>query len=126
MNELNEVTSDLPPLPYTPPSHLVTPCTPGLLAVSIVTAAVQLTLLPEVDHVHQQLFAGAADKAGRVPQLVVAGAFCVHCRFAPLHNLLTVVAGLQKKTGSIQSTGSRSSQRNQRRIETDSAIISEI
>lgn len=57
-------------------------------------AAVHLALLPEVDHVHQQLLAGAAHEAGRVPQLVVAGPLGVDGRLATGHRLLAVVARL--------------------------------
>ena len=77
------------------PSHLVTAPAAGLLAVAIVTAAVQLPLLPEVDHVDQQLAAFAADEAGWVPQLVVAGALSVHRRLATTHGQLAVAARLR-------------------------------
>lgn len=60
------------------------------------TSTVQLAFLVEVDHVHQQLFAGAAHEAGRVPQLVVAGPLSVHGRLAQTHRLLAVVARLEE------------------------------
>lgn len=72
--------------------QLITPGTPWLLAVSVVASTVQFTLFPEVDHVHQQLFAGAAYEAGRVPQFVVSGSFGVHSRVAEAHGLLAVTA----------------------------------
>ena len=81
-----------PPLP----THLITASTAGLLAVAVVTATVQLPLLPEVDHVHQQLAALAADEAGRVPQLVVAGALGVHRRLAATHGQLAMAARLRR------------------------------
>lgn len=83
------------PLPSPPPSpHLVTATTAWLLAVAIVAAAVHLALLPEVDHVNQQLLAGAAHEAGRVPQLVVAGPLGVDGRLTASHRLLAMVARL--------------------------------
>lgn len=77
------------------PPDLVTASAARLLAVSVVAAAVHVALLPEVDHVHQQLFAGAAHEAGRVPHLVVAGPLGVDGRFAPSHRLLAVMARLE-------------------------------
>lgn len=72
--------------------QLITSGTPWLLAVSIVSSTVQFTLFPEVDHVHQQFFAGAAYEAGRVPQFVIAGSFSIHGRVAKTHGLLAVIA----------------------------------
>lgn len=76
-------------------SHLVAASAARLLAVSVVAATEQLPLLPEVDHVHQQLAAGAAHEAGRVPQPVVAGTLGVDGRVALTHRLLAVVARLE-------------------------------
>lgn len=78
-------------------SHLIAACTSWLLAVSIVASAVQLAFLPEVDHVHQQLFAGTAHEAGWVPQLVITGPLSVDSRLAQTHWLLTVLARLKKQ-----------------------------
>ena len=58
------------------------------------TATVKLPLLPEVDHVHEQLAALAANEAGRVPQPVVAGTLSVHCRLAATHGQLAMAARL--------------------------------
>lgn len=79
------------------PSRLITACTPRLLAVSVVASAVQLAFLPEVDHVHQQLFAGAAHEAGWVPQLVVTGPLGVDSRLAQTHRLPAVLARLERQ-----------------------------
>lgn len=81
------------------PPDLITASAARLLAVSVVAAAVHVAFLPEVDHVHQQLFAGAAHEAGRVPHLVVAGPLCVDGRFAPSHRLLAVMARLEGDKG---------------------------
>lgn len=78
-------------------SHLIAACTSRLLAVPVVASAVQLAFLPEVDHVHQQLFAGAAHEAGRVPQLVVTGPLGVDSRLAQTHRLHAVLARLEKQ-----------------------------
>lgn len=78
-------------------SRLVTARTPRLLAVPVVASAVQLALLPEVDHVHQQLFAGAAHEAGGVPQLVVTGPLGVDGRLAQAHRLPAVLARLERQ-----------------------------
>lgn len=48
-------------------SYLVARCAPGLEALGVVPAAVNLAVLVEVDQVDQQLVADAADEAGRVP-----------------------------------------------------------
>lgn len=48
-------------------SHLVARCAPGLEALGVVPAAVDLAVLVEVDQVNQQLVADAADEARRVP-----------------------------------------------------------
>lgn len=61
-------------------------------------SAVQLAFLPEVDHVHQQLFAGTAHEAGRVPQLVITGPLGVDRRLTQAHRLPTVLARLEKAT----------------------------
>ena len=63
------------------------------------TAAVKLALLPEVDHVHQQLAAGAAYKAAGVPQLVISSPLRVHRWLALPHGLLALVAGLEGGAG---------------------------
>ncbi len=60
-------------------------------------SAVQLPFLPEVDHVHQQLGAGAAHEAGRMPQLVVAGSLGVDGGFAKTHRLLAVMTRLRRE-----------------------------
>lgn len=60
-------------------------------------SAVQLAFLPEVDHVHQQLLAGTAHEAGRVPQLVVTGPLGVDSRLAQTHRLPAVLARLEKQ-----------------------------
>ena len=52
--------------------------------------AVELVFLPEVDHVHQQLSADAAHEARWMPELIVAGAVCVH-RWGPFSHLLVAV-----------------------------------
>lgn len=72
--------------------QLITSATPWLLAVSIVASTVKFTLFPEVDHVHQQFFAGAAYEAGRVPQFVISSSFSIHGRGAKMHGLLAVIA----------------------------------
>ena len=74
------------------PPYLVAPPAARLLAVPVVAPAVQLALLPEIDHVHQQFLTGAAHEACRVPQLVVAGPLGVDGRLAQTHRLLAVVA----------------------------------
>lgn len=48
-------------------SHLIARCAPGLEALGVVPATVDLAVLVEVDQVDQQLVADAADEAGRVP-----------------------------------------------------------
>lgn len=78
-------------------SHLIAARASRLLAVAIVTSAVQLAFLPEVDHVHQQLFAGTAHEAGRVPQLVITGPLSVDGRLAQTHRLAAVLARLKKQ-----------------------------
>lgn len=78
-------------------SHLITAGAPRLLAVSVVASTVQLAFLPEVDHVHQQLFAGTAHEAGRVPQLVITSPLSVDSRLAPAHWLPAVLARLKKQ-----------------------------
>jgi len=45
-----------------------------LQPLGVVPAAVDLPVLVEVDEVHQQLVAGAAHEAGRVPAHAVTGA----------------------------------------------------
>lgn len=77
--------------------HLIAACTSRLLAVSIVASAVELAFLPEVDHVHQQLFAGTAHEAGWVPQLVITGPLSVDSRLAQTHWLPAVLARLKKQ-----------------------------
>lgn len=72
--------------------QLITASTARLLAVSIVASTVQLALLPEVDHVHQQLVAGATHEACWVPHLVVAGPLSVDSWLAQTHRLLAVTA----------------------------------
>lgn len=59
--------------------------------------AIQLALLPEVDQVHQQLVAGAAHEAARVPQLVVPGAFRKNGRVAATHAALAVMTRLRRQ-----------------------------
>lgn len=96
-----------PPPPPPRPPHLVAAAAARLLAVAVVAAAVHLALLPEVDHVHQQLLAGAAHEAGRVPQLVVAGPLGVDGRLAAGHRLLAVVARLagDRRGGERETVG---------------------
>lgn len=77
--------------------HLITAATSGFLAVSIVTSAVHLAFLPEVNHVYQKFTAGAAHKARRVPQFVIAGPLGIDGRLAQQHGLLTVMARLEKE-----------------------------
>lgn len=48
-------------------AHLIAGSAAGLQSLSVVPAAVDLSILVEVDEVHQELFAHAADKAGRMP-----------------------------------------------------------
>lgn len=69
------------------------------------TSTVQLSFLPEVDHVHQQFVTGAAHETRRVPQFVVAGPLGVDGRRAQTHGALAVVARLEKKEGEIASSG---------------------
>lgn len=78
-------------------SRLITARTARLLAVPVVASAVQLAFLPEVDHVHQQLLAGTAHEAGRVPQPVVTGPLGVDGRLAQTHRLPAVLARLEKQ-----------------------------
>lgn len=77
--------------------HLVAAPAARLLAVSVMASTEELSLLPEVDHVHQQLLAGAAHEAGRVPHLVVAGPLGVDGRLAQTHRQLAVMARLWEK-----------------------------
>lgn len=48
-------------------AHLIAGGAAGLQPLSVVPAAVDLPILVEVDEVHQQLLAHAADEAGGVP-----------------------------------------------------------
>lgn len=86
-------------------SHLIAAGAPRLLAVPVVASTVQLAFLPEVDHVHQQLFAGTAHEAGWVPQIVVAGPLSVDGRLAPAHWLPAVLARLKKTITGRETVG---------------------
>lgn len=48
-------------------AHLIAGGAAGLQPLSVVPSAVDLPILVEVDEVHQQLLAHAADEAGGVP-----------------------------------------------------------
>lgn len=47
--------------------YLIAGCAAGLQPLGVVPPAEDLPVLVEVDEVHQQFAAGAADEAGRVP-----------------------------------------------------------
>lgn len=74
-------------------SYLITSKTSGIQEICIVPLTINAALLAEVDHVHQQLPAGGADKAARVPTIArnFAGN---HGWTAHLHLLLAVVTSL--------------------------------
>jgi len=56
-----------PPSPPPPGSHLVAGRASRLEQLRVVPATVDLPVLVEVDEIHQQLAAGGAGEAGRVP-----------------------------------------------------------
>lgn len=74
-------------------SYLITSKTSGIQEICIVPLTIDAALLAEVDHVHQQLPAGGADEAARVPTIArnFAGN---HGWTAHLHLLLAVVTSL--------------------------------
>lgn len=59
------------------------------------SATVQLPILPEINHVDQELMAGTADETSRVPQFIIAGPFSVDGWVTLFHTLFAAVAGLK-------------------------------
>lgn len=78
-------------------TDLITASTSGFLAVTVVSATVQLPILPEINHVDQEFLAGTADEASRVPQFIVASPFSIDGRVTCLHTQFAAVAGLKGK-----------------------------
>lgn len=74
--------------------QLVTASTAGLLTVTVMSATVQLPILPEVNHVDQEFTTGAADKTRRVPELIVASPFSIDGRLAFVHGVFAAVTGI--------------------------------
>lgn len=72
--------------------QLITAGTAWFLTVTVMSTTVELPVLPEINHVHQEFTAGAADEASRVPQFIVASPFCIHGWVAFLHAQLAAVA----------------------------------
>lgn len=78
-------------------SYLIAAGTAGLLTVTVVSAAEQLPVLPEIDHVNQEFRAGAAGEAGWVPQPVIASPLGVDGGLALLHEQLAGRAELKER-----------------------------
>lgn len=79
-------------------TYLITPSTAGLLAVTVMSATVQLPILPEVNHVDQEFTTGAADETGWVPEFVVASPFSIDSWVSFLHDVSAAVTGLGQRT----------------------------
>lgn len=79
-------------------TDLVTASTAGLLTVTVMSATVQLPILPEVNHVDQEFTTGAADKTRRVPELIVASPFSIDGRLAFVHGVFAAVTGLRERS----------------------------
>lgn len=74
--------------------QLITASTAGLLAVTVMSATVQLPILPEVNHVDQEFTTGAADKTCRVPEFVVASSFSIDGWVSFPHGVFAAVTGI--------------------------------
>lgn len=79
-------------------TDLITASTAGLLAVTVMSATVQLPILPEVNHVDQEFTTGAADKTRRVPELIVASPFSIDGWVSFLHAVFAAVTGLGERS----------------------------
>lgn len=78
-------------------ADLIAASTAGLLAVTVMSAAVQLPILPEVNHVDQEFTTGAADKTCRVPELIVASPLSVDGWVSFIHGVFAAVTGLGER-----------------------------
>lgn len=89
-------------------TYLITASTSGLLTVAVMSATVQLPVLPEINHVDQELMAGTAHKTSWVPQFIVTSPFRIDGWVTFLHAQFAAVAGLQgnpSKQSSHHTTG---------------------
>ena len=93
--------SDLSPLLLT---HLIAGGTARFKRLGVVTAAIDLIVLEEIDEVHEQLGAGGAREACRVPTHVMPGPGREH-RHVPHRQVLPTLKqeaqGVTKATGNM-------------------------
>lgn len=78
-------------------TYLITASTSWFLTVTVMSATVQLPILPEINHVNQEFVAGTAGETSWVPQFIIAGPFSVDGWVTFLHTLFAAVAGLKGK-----------------------------
>lgn len=79
-------------------AHLIAGSAAGLQSLSMVPAAVDLSILVEVDEVHQELFAHAADKAGGMPTHAVT---CPRCKYRDIAAIYLASALEGEKEGGL-------------------------
>lgn len=71
-------------------AYLITSSTAWFLTVTVVSSTVQLSILPEIDHIYEEFIAGTTDKTSRVPKFVISSTLSIdswvslfHVQFAP-------------------------------------------
>lgn len=90
-------------------TYLITASTAGLLAVTVMSATVQLPILPEVDHVDQEFTTDATDETSRVPEFIIASPFRIDGWVSFLHGQSAAVTGLGERaqTTTVRALGSQ-------------------
>uniref|UniRef100_A0A2D4IK30 Uncharacterized protein n=1 Tax=Micrurus lemniscatus lemniscatus TaxID=129467 RepID=A0A2D4IK30_MICLE len=69
-------------------NKLITTSTARFFTVTVVSATIEFSIFPEIDHIYQEFTAGAADKASRMPEFVISSSLSIHSWVTFFHILI--------------------------------------